>query len=191
MFRWVLYWSIILKRACSVQSEDYVFMWGRCAYTCTCLEDQWWLIVVYVKKCKHGTPFVNILKTVRLTEEIAGYKEPFVFLDFFFFSCVKRLASCPQGAWSTSSNSLCEVIVGAIRSKWKLTLHDNFFFCGSFQYEISWKSAHRSSICYKRSDSERTSRTPQRLHVEEIGCEGAVWIEVARLEDFVAIWMKL
>ena len=39
----------------------------------------------------------------------------------------------------------------------------------------------------KRPDSERTSRTPQQLHVEETGCVGAGWIEVARLEDFIAI----
>jgi hypothetical protein len=42
-------------------------------------------------------------------------------------------------------------------------------------------------ICYKRPDSERTSRKPQQLHVEEIGCEGAGWIEVSRLDDFMAI----
>jgi hypothetical protein len=128
---------------CSLKA--FICFHARTMYMyCTCLEDQWWLIVLVVQKCKHNTPFVNISKTVTLTKEIAAYKARFIFLEqfcsnFFFFllCCVKYFGSYPRVTWSKSPSSLCKVIVvqctvyavqWATRSQWKLTWHDNFFF---------------------------------------------------------------
>jgi hypothetical protein len=92
---------------------------------------------------------------------------------------------------------VCVCVCVCVCVKWSLMLpglNENWrgtIFCEGFQYEISWKSAQRSSSCYKCPDGKLTLPTSQQLPVEEIGYEGVGWIEVAILEDFRAIWMKL